>query len=107
MDSESSSEDDDGSTDSDTDVDHNGSYSSEEDETDGLVPAVGRRRRRWERSEEEDRLRERIKRNESWEEMGKQLNGSASAVCHHWRLTRESRRGRNSLRKGGKRKATL
>ena len=46
MDSECSSEDNDGSTDNDTEADHNGSYSREEDETDGPEPAMSRRRRR-------------------------------------------------------------
>jgi hypothetical protein len=71
IDNESSSEDD-GSTNNDTDLDRNGLYSSEEDETDGPKPVVSRRRRPWKRSEE-DLLREYIKRNEPWDEIGKKL----------------------------------
>ena len=90
MNGECSNEDGDGSTDNDTDLDNNGSYSSEEDEADGSEPAVSRRRRPWERSEE-DLLRECMKLNEPWDEIGKQLDRSVSAVCQHWRLMQEKR----------------
>jgi hypothetical protein len=88
MNSECSNEDDDSSTDNDTDLDNNGSYFSEEDEADDPEPAVSRRRRPWERSEE-DLLRECMKRNEPWNEIGKQLDRLARAACQHWRLMRE------------------
>jgi len=84
-----SGEDDDSSSGNKADFGLNDPYSSEESENHGTEPAVGRRRRRWERSEEVQ-LRECIERNEPWEKIGKQLdNRPESAAIQHWRLMGE------------------
>lgn len=90
IDSECSSEEDD-STDNDTDLGHNTSYSSDEDETNDLEPIVGQRRRPWTGSEE-DLLRKCVGQKEQWDETGRRLDRSASAVRQHWRLMQDKGR---------------